>query len=159
MKSPFPRYVQLALWLAVYLGVSAVIGQVTRANIAGWYTGLDKPPLNPPNAVFPIVWTTLYVMMAVAGWILTRHKDMPAGRICLILFGAQTLVNWIWSFIFFEWHMLGLAFAWILGLIALVAVLILKVSTVSRTVMILLLPYLVWIAFASYLSGAIWLLN
>ncbi len=153
-----PR-VQLALWIISYMAIGSLIGRLTAADVDIWYKTLEKPSFNPPDLVFPIVWTILYIFMAIAGWRLAAHRQTPEGKLSFVLFCAQSLVNWGWSFVFFSAHLLGLAFGWILGLIAIVAVLILKAWEVDRTSALLLFPYLLWISFASVLSGTIWLLN
>lgn len=159
MNIALKRHGQVILWIAGFLAVSWGIGQFTRDDVDTWYRGLLKPDLNPPDLVFPIVWTTLYVLMAISGWILWNRRHHPEGKLCLTLFVMQTLINWAWSFLFFELHLLGFSFAWILGLILLMAVLILKSWTHARTASLLLFPTLLWISFASYLNGSIWLLN
>lgn len=159
MNIALNKYGQIALWIVVYVCVGWAIGRGTSEGIQTWYPDLVKPALNPPNLAFPIVWTSLYVMMAIAGWTLWTRRHAENGQLCVKLFAAQTAMNWIWSFIFFEWHMLGLAFGWILVMIALTVLLIFKAKDHAKPVSILFLPYLVWISFASYLSGMIWFLN
>jgi tryptophan-rich sensory protein len=159
MNIALHKHGRMALWIATYLFVGWMIGRATSDNVQGWYQGLNKPELNPPDFVFPVVWTLLYVMIAVAGAKLFEYRKSPEGRVCCTLFVIQTAMNWLWSFIFFEWHMLDVAFGWILALVLVVAVLILKASSHVRIAAYLLVPYLFWIAFASYLSGFIWLNN
>lgn len=159
MNMALNKYGRLALWIAVYVTVGWLIGRTTMDNVQTWYPTLAKPPLNPPDIVFPIVWTSLYVMMAIAGCTLWSRRTLPQGKLCVTLFGIQTLMNWLWSFIFFEWHLLGLAFGWIIVMIALTVILIKTSWTHARPAAILLIPYLLWISFASYLSGSIWFLN
>jgi tryptophan-rich sensory protein len=160
MKNPLrhPR-AQLAFWIIAYMAIGSLIGNLTAADVSGWYKTLEKPSFNPPNLAFPIVWTTLYIFMGIAGWRLWSRRHSPEGKLSFTLFCAQSLLNWGWSFVFFTAHLLGLAFGWILVLIALVAVLILKAWDVDRTSALLLFPYLLWISFASVLSGTIWVLN
>ena len=150
---------QLAFWIIAYMAIGSLIGNLTAADVSGWYKTLEKPSFNPPNLAFPIVWTTLYIFMGIAGWRLWSRRYSPEGKLSFALFCAQSLLNWGWSFVFFTAHLLGLAFGWILILIALVAVLILKAWDVDRTSALLLFPYLLWISFASVLSGTIWVLN
>lgn len=159
MNIALHKHGRLALWIATYLCVGWIIGRMTNDDVQGWYRTLEKPALNPPDIVFPLVWTTLYVMIAIAGYKLFEHRKSPTGKTCCTLFVIQTILNWLWSFVFFEWHLLGLAFGWILVMVVLVAALILKASGHIRIAAYLLVPYLFWIAFASYLSGSIWLLN
>lgn len=159
MSPVVKRYGPPALWILVYLAAGMLIGAATSDSVSTWYQTLAKPALNPPPVVFPIVWSALYVMMGLAGWLLWQQRNAAGGKLALGLFGIQTLMNWEWSFIFFQWHMLGTAYVWILAMVAVVGILIFAALKVSRTAALLLLPYLAWIGFASYLSGSIWVLN
>lgn len=152
-------YLFLPLWIFVYLGVARLIGDMTRKEIPGWYESLAKPALNPPDIAFPIVWTTLYIFMAVVGWRIWQRRDSSGGEMLLTFFAIQTIVNWAWSYWFFDFHELAISFFWILGLIGLVGWLIFKLWRFDRISAYLLLPYLAWISFASYLNGMIWHLN
>lgn len=151
------KYGSLAFWIALYVSVGWIIGRATMDDVQTWYPSLLKPPLNPPDVVFPIVWTSLYVMMAITGWMIWQRR-LQLGSIP-VLFGIQTLLNWAWSFVFFEFHLLGVAFAWIAVMIALTVLLISKLWNPLKLAAILLVPYLLWISFAAYLSGSIWILN
>lgn len=150
---------RLALWILAYMAIGSLIGRLTAADVDVWYKTLEKPSFNPPDIAFPVVWTILYILMGIVGWRLWQERRSPEGKLCFVLFAVQSVLNWGWSFVFFSAHLLGLAFGWILALIAVVAVLILKAWSLDRTVSLLLFPYLLWISFASTLSGMIWLLN
>lgn len=156
MREKIKFYAPLVLWIAAYLTVAKFIGDMTRAEIPDWYNNLVKPPLNPPDIAFGIVWTILYILIAIAGWRLWCARKNENGRCNLTLFTLQTLVNWAWSYIFFYYHLTFFAFIWILILICLVAALIYKSDRINRMI---LFPYLAWISFASYLNGMIWYLN
>ncbi len=159
LKTSYKTYFSLFLWVAAYLAVAAVIGNMTRSEIPGWYAGLAKPALNPPDFIFPIVWTTLYIMMATCGFRLWRGRGQESGRLLFGLFAVQTVMNWAWSYFFFDFHRLDLSFFWIIGLDLVVAALIALAWKRDRVSALLLMPYLVWILFASYLNGMIWTLN
>ena len=150
------KYLSLALWIAVFMGVGKFIGDMTRDEIPGWYEGLQKSSLNPPDITFGIVWTILYILIAIAGWRLWQQRRSENGKCLMTLFAVQTFVNWAWSYVFFYYHLLGLGFIWIVALIALVAVLIYKSDRINR---LILAPYLLWISFAAYLNFTIWQLN
>lgn len=151
---------QLALWVLSFLGLSWIAARSTSESVSGWYSLLEKPFLTPPDIIFPIVWTFLYVLIAAAGWLLWRERNNSAHSLHLLfLFALQAMMNWGWSFIFFTLHLLGFAVIWIFALIACVVLLILGARKAERRVTILLIPYLVWLAFAAYLSAGIWFLN
>lgn len=153
------HFIQLTLWILLYVGAGWLIGALTSDSVNSWYQQLAKASLNPPPLAFPIVWTALYIMIAIAGWSLWQTATPKRKSLVCGLFILQTIMNWMWSFIFFEAHMLGLAFAWIVALIIVVAILILLSWSLSRRSALLLIPYLLWISFASYLSGSVWVLN
>lgn len=151
-----PQYIKLILWIGIYLAVSFGIGQVTQGEISGWYQDLQKPSFNPPNFVFPIVWSVLYIMTAIAGWNLWR---LSASKNLKIIFFVYTLMNWAWTPIFFGAHQLALGFIWIVALSTLNLVFIVKAWQVVRLSAVLVIPLLAWTSFASVLSYYIWMLN
>jgi tryptophan-rich sensory protein len=151
------RYRPLGLFLLVTLGVGAIASLFTEPSIRGWYAALVRPAITPPDWVFAPVWTTLYVLMAVAAWRVwqkTGLKD-PA----LYAFAGQLFLNLCWSAVFFGLHQIGFALAVLLVLdLALLATLILFWRRDPVAGMILV-PYLAWTSFASLLNFEFWLLN
>jgi tryptophan-rich sensory protein len=124
-----------------------------------WYAGLEKPELTPPNAVFGPVWSALYVAIAVAGWRLWRAAPSPRRRLALVLWGVQLVLNALWSWLSFGRHELGLALIDLVALVVVLVVLIATAARVSRAAAWLLSPYLLWVAFASWLNFRLWQLN
>jgi tryptophan-rich sensory protein len=124
-----------------------------------WYAGLTRPGWTPPNWLFGPVWTTLYVMIAVAGWLVWREGASPGRRTALLWYGLQLLLNALWSWLFFGLESPALGFADIFLLLAAIGATILAFRPVSRTAAWLLLPYLLWVGYASALNFAIWRLN
>ena len=98
-------------FLAAWLGSAA-----TTPKIDGWYASLAKPSFNPPNWIFGPVWSTLFLAMAVAAWLIWRQKGWSGAKLPLSLFGVQLVLNVLWSWIFFGFQNPGLAFAEILVL-------------------------------------------
>lgn len=148
--------------LGAFLVLVALAGGLgslaTTPNIATWYAGLAKPWFNPPNAVFPIVWTLLYAMMAVAGWLAWRPGGRTGGR-TLVPFLVQIALNVAWSFVFFAGHSPLAGLVVIALLLAAIVWTIAVFWPISRTAALLLLPYLLWVAFAAVLNVAIFTLN
>ena len=153
-------------WQALALGLfcltcflAAGLGSLfTAASVGSWYAGLAKPGWNPPAWVFGPVWTALYAMMAVAGWLVWRRGG-PGAWTALQLFAVQLVLNVGWSAVFFGLQMPGLAFAEILALWIAIAATLRTSWRVSRPAGILLVPYLLWVSFAAVLNFAIWRLN
>jgi tryptophan-rich sensory protein len=150
------RRLALIGWLA--LSFAASISGVF-VSTKGWYAGLTKPPWNPPAWVFGPAWTTLYVLMAVAAWLVWREGGWKRQRFPLGLFLLQWLLNALWTPLFFGMHCSGLAVAEIILLWLALAATLWSFWRVRKTAGVLLVPYLAWVTFASALNFAIWRLN
>ena len=124
-----------------------------------WYAVLDKPPLTPPNWVFPVAWTLLYLLIALAGWLAWQQPLGRSGRHAFICYGIQLLLNASWSWVFFGQHWIGAGAANILLLLLVVAVNIKLFLSLSRMAAVLLVPYFIWVGFALYLNAGIAWLN
>lgn len=148
----------LAGFIALTLAVSAIGARATLPEIPGWYAQLAKPSFTPPNWVFGPVWTTLYILMAIAAWLVWRTQA-PARTRALTIWGAQLVLNLAWSLLFFGAHRIGLALADVVLLMLAIAATILAFWPLSRVAALLLVPYLAWVGYASALTFAIWRLN
>jgi benzodiazapine receptor len=146
-------------WLALCFSVAAVSSIFSAESITHWYAGLIKPPLNPPNQVFGPVWTVLYALMAVSAWIVWKTRPSACRRRGLLLFCIQLGLNVLWTWSFFARHQPLTAFADIVVLWIGIFLTILTFRKMSRTAAWMLVPYLAWVTFASYLNLAIWRLN
>lgn len=145
--------IALGLFLLLVVGGGLVIGSVTMPG--GWYAALEKPSFNPPGWVFGPVWTTLYILIAVAGWRVWRDRFRSAER----LWWAALFLNFAWSPTFFAAHQVGAALAIILLLLASIVGFIAVTWRGDRIASFLFLPYAAWVGFASVLNGAILFLN
>jgi translocator protein len=159
-KSPAVAGLALALLLVLCLGVGFVGSIATASSIADWYPGLAKPSWTPDSSVFAPVWTALYIIMAVAAWLVWRKGMRYAGvRAALALFGAQLLLNLLWPFLFFALRSPEAGLLGIGALLVSVAFTTWAFFGLSRWAGLLMLPYLAWVAFASLLNLAIWRMN
>ncbi len=131
----------------------------TAPSIPTWYAGLAKPGWNPPNWVFGPVWSALYLSMAVAAWLVWRQAGWAGAARPLGLFGAQLVLNVLWSILFFGLHRPDLAFGEILILWAFILATLVLFWRWSKAAGLLLVPYLAWVTFASVLNFAVWRLN
>ncbi len=147
------QLVMLVLFVLATAAISA-FGAIFRPG--EWYAALAKPSWNPPNWVFGPVWTVLYIMIAIAGWLAWRAEGF--GR-AVTVWAVALIVNGLWSWLFFGRQMIGLAFVDIVVLLALIAGFIAATWTPARSAALLFLPYFAWVAYASTLNGAIWALN
>lgn len=146
----------LAGFLAVCLSVGALAGLVTAPAVTEWYPTLVKPSWRPPNWLFAPVWTILYVMMAVAAWLVWKAGN---SRAALLLWAGQLLLNFAWSFLFFGARSPGLGLIDIVALWLAIAATLFAFSLKSRLAAALMLPYLFWVSFALALNASIFLLN
>lgn len=124
-----------------------------------WYAGLAKPPMTPPDLLFPIAWTVLYLTMIAAAWQVWRRIGLIAGLAVLLPFVAQLGANGLWSILFFQWHRPDLALVNLVVLLALVALTIWRFHRAHPPAAWLLVPYLVWLGYAGYLNIGIIVLN
>ncbi len=151
---------QLVLAIVITEGAGALGSIFTARNIRGWYKTLNRPRLNPPNWVFAPVWTILYLLMAVAAWLVwQRGIASPGVVIALIVFLIQLVLNVLWSAIFFGWHNPAAAFAEIIFLWLSIILTIFEFSKISPAAAWLMVPYIIWVTFAAYLNFSIWRLN
>lgn len=130
----------------------------TMDQIDTWYASLNRPSWTPPNWVFGPVWTTLYVLMGTAAYLVSRSKKLGK-TLVLWLFFAHLIVNALWSIVFFGLHELELAFGIIVLLWALIALLMRLYWRHSRLATYLMVPYLLWVSYASSLNLGIIFLN
>lgn len=148
----------LIVFLAVCLGAGGLGSFFTASSVREWYPQLHKPAGTPPSWVFGPVWTTLYVLMAVAAWLVWRDYGTGA-RFALLIFFAQLALNVAWSGIFFGSRMPGVAFAEIVVLWLAIAFTMLVFVLLKPIAAALLVPYLLWASYAGYLNWGIWRLN
>ena len=153
------NFLQLLFWIIAFQFVGLLIGKMTQNNISVWYHGLIKSPLNPPDFVFPIAWGFLYVILAIVGWYLYKNKSRNNGKLIFNLYVIQIFMNWMWTPLFFQWHMIGLSFFWVVAMILITLVAFLLCIKHFKLVAVLLSPYLLWLIFASYLNYFVWLNN
>jgi len=142
--------------------LAGVIGSVFTAPAvrSAWYEGLIKPALNPPGWVFGPVWITLYALMGVAVFLVWKHGlSKREAKIALVAFGIQLFLNAVWSIIFFGMHNPGWALVDIMALWLAIVWTIAVFYKISRLSAYLLIPYIFWVSFASYLNYIIWTLN
>lgn len=140
---------------------AGIIGSVfTSSKIPTWYRGLVKPALNPPSWIFGPVWTTLYLLMGIALYIIWKKGLGAQGvKFALTIFAIQLILNTLWSIVFFGMQNTGLALINIALMWLFIAWTIVLFYKLSPTAGLLLVPYILWVSFASYLNYAIWTLN
>lgn len=144
----------LFLFVALSLGGGLLIGAF---NTPGeWYAALQKPPFNPPGWLFGPVWTTLYILIGIAGW---RVWQAARNSVSMGLWWAQMALNFAWSPVFFTLHNVAGALAIIIALLAVIVAFIVLTWKRDKPAAQLFIPYAAWVAFASLLNGSILALN
>ena len=152
----FIKYVSAVL---ICIGVGVLGSYFTIAEIPTWYASLNKPFFSPPNWVFGPVWTILYALMGISIVMVLEKAPKTKKNIFLGYFGLQLLLNFFWSVVFFGAHQPLFAFGIIIALWINIMYLILIYRKYSLTSALLLVPYLLWVSFASILNLAIVVLN
>ncbi len=160
-SSPWSLLFALVGFVGLCLLVGGATGTITELSVHDWYPSLTRPPGTPPNRVFPIVWTVLYVMIGIAAWRIWRDSARaPARRAAALrLWGWQLLCNALWTPAFFglESPLAGLIV--IAVLLLLIAFTLRAFARLDRLAMTFLLPYGLWTAYAAYLNVGFWWLN
>ncbi|GEP59873.1 TspO/MBR family protein [Reyranella soli] len=148
------RIISLTAFVVLALGGGMAIGFTSPAD--AWYAALSKPSFNPPNWIFPPVWTGLYVMIGIAGWIVWDRERRSAA---MAVWWLQLCLNFAWSPLFFSAHRIDLALAVILALLVAICAFIALTARRLPVAALLFSPYGLWILFASLLNASIASLN
>jgi benzodiazapine receptor len=153
------RYLGLAGFLVLTLGVGFAGRLATSSSVDTWYPTLAKPPLTPPDWIFGPVWTTLYILMAIAAWRIWLTLPGPGRRISLAVFVLQLVLNLAWSVVFFGLQLPRVALAFLIAVFLAVLADTILFAQRERLAAALMLPYLAWLGFAGYLNFGIVQLN
>ena len=158
--TPRQSYFGLLGFLVATFAVSVMGGVATSSSVDTWYRELAKPEITPPDWVFPVAWTILYVLMAIAAWRVWRAiAETGHGRRALAAWWVQLGLNLAWSVIFFGLRAPGVALMELVLLAAAIAVTIALFLKVDRIAAALMFPYAAWVTYAAVLNGAIVALN
>lgn len=161
MKFNLPK-LAISLLLPLFIGYLGSL--FTISQIQTWYSQINKPSLLPPNGIFGPVWTTLYILMGIAFYFIWTEKIGKKQKVAdrswaIKIYLIQLALNLLWSIVFFKFHLLTLAVAEILVLWVMILFTIIEFRKIKAVTMWLLIPYLAWVTFATYLTTAVWWLN
>jgi benzodiazapine receptor len=145
-------------WFAATF-VTGAVGAIASVSAATFYRELSQPSWAPPAWLFGPVWSALYVLMGIAAWLVWREHGFRGAATGLKLFVVQLIANATWSWLFFVWHQGALSLVEIVLLWSLIAGTIVAFWRLHRLAALLLVPYLLWVSFATGLSGSLWRLN
>ncbi len=151
------KTIKLILCILLPLLVGGISGYFTSQSIPNWYVYLNKPSFNPPNYLFGPVWTLLYILMGISFYLILNKPKV--NWLLVGIFITQLILNFFWSFIFFNAHNLGLALFEIILLWASILTMIILFYKTNKWAAILNIPYLLWVSFATLLNYSIYSLN
>ncbi len=150
----------LILNVALTLGIGGLVGWATANGVTTWYTTLNKPSFNPPNWLFRPVWTTLYVLIGIAAYLIwQKRKNIPHFPRTVAIYLIQLILNLAWSFIFFYMHEIGFALAEIVLLLIMIIFNGVYFFRIDKWAGFLFVPYILWVLFATFLNYTIFILN
>ncbi len=150
----------LSLFILLVFFIEWTGYKLTITSVNDWYLLLQKPSWNPPGWLFGPVWTILYIMIAVSGWlVLIKAKPSQQKQHAFIVYTLQLVCNLAWSYFFFFLKNPGFALVDVVGLLVLIGINIKMFTHLYRPAAILLIPYFIWTLFATILNGFIWTLN
>jgi tryptophan-rich sensory protein len=145
-------------WLAL-TATAAAAGAIASLDAASFYAQLARPSWAPPAGAFGPVWSVLYLLMAIAAWLVWREPPSSRRTVALTLFVAQLVLNALWSWLFFAWHRGALSLVDVLVLLALIVAMLGPFWRTRPLAGMLIVPYLAWVAFASELTFVVWRAN
>jgi translocator protein len=151
--------IKLIISILLPLGLGSIAGIYTAQSVPEWYETLIRPSFNPPNWIFGPVWTALYILMGVSLFIIWNQRASKARNLAILVFMIQLLLNFGWSFIFFYFNMIALAFIEIIMLWMSIIWMIILFYKIKPLASYINIPYLLWVTFATVLNGAYFFLN
>ena len=155
---PVRQSIPSLIVFTLLVAVAAYIGSTSNTDL--WYRNLEKPPLNPPDWIFGVVWPILYILIIIAAWLVWRTETYEkTKRLALGFFGAQLVLNALWSWLFFTLHEPGVALIDIILLNIAIMGMIGWYGRINRTAAWMMVPYILWVGFATYLNWGIWAMN
>lgn len=139
--------------------LGAVSGIATSSAIDGWFLTVNKPSINPPNWVFGPVWTILYALMGYSLYRIIVSDSKQNKKAAYVLFALQAALNFLWSFLFFYFHQIGLALIEIIVLEAIILLMIMAFVKIDKLAAYANIPYFLWVAFATFLNYSFYIIN
>ena len=151
---------KLAISCAISLGTGALSAVISMPGMSN-FDKAAKPPLTPPSWLFPIVWTILFLLMGISAYLVytDKYSNPDERKRALVIYGAQLAVNFFWPIVFFSLSAYFLAFIWIILLLVLVIIMTRKFYAISPAAGIIQIPYIIWTAFATYLTFGVFVMN
>jgi benzodiazapine receptor len=135
-------------------------GLITVKSVKTWYPGIAKPSFNPPNWLFGPVWSTLFIIIGIASYLVwKKRKQIVRLPRTIAVYFIQLILNLLWSFLFFYSHLIGAALIEIIALLVAIAINGMVFYKIDKTAGLLFIPYFLWVSFATILTYNIFILN
>ena len=151
--------IKLVVSLLLPLSVGAVAGMFTSQAVPTWYASLNRPSFNPPNWVFGPVWTSLYILLGISFYLIWKENPSKYRNLAIKVFSIQILLNFLWSFIFFYFNLIGVALLEIILLWTSIVAMIYLFYKIKPIAAYLNIPYFLWVSFATILNSGYYFLN
>ena len=155
-KANWKSYV---FWIVLTEATGLLAGLLSRPGTQIYEDMVLKPALSPPGWLFPVVWSILYLLMAIGVARIALSQEASSRKSALRIYLLQLAVNFVWPLIFFNLRAFGAAFFWLVLLWALIVWMTLSFREIDKSASALQIPYLIWVAFAGYLNCGVWMLN
>jgi translocator protein len=149
---------KILICILISISLGGLIGASSSSSITDWYPSIIKPSWNPPNWIFGPVWSALYICIGMAFAIIWHCEEHPKKK-AYRLFAIQFILNLAWTPIFFNFHQIGFAFIEIIFMLLFIILTIREFYKINRIAAYLLVPYAIWVSFATVLNGTIYYLN
>lgn len=143
---------KLAAWVVSFQIIGIYIGLSTESAMNHWYIELNKSSLTPPGYIFSIVWPLLYISLAIFGYNLNKTKNSKSTSALYIIYWIQMLLNWSWSYIFFNLKMAFIALVLLASIVLINFIIIFRLIKLHNKNWYIIIPYFLWICFALYLN-------
>lgn len=145
--------------IAIPLAVGGVSGFLTSGGVEEFTLNAEKPFFTPPGWLFPVAWTILYTLMGISAYLIEATQTTKDKKTAFILYYLQLFFNFVWSFIFFNAGNYLFAFIWIAILWVLILATTVEFHKINPKAAYLMIPYIIWVAFAAVLNFSVYLLN
>ena len=153
------KWKNIVIWVLLSEATGALSGWLSRDSTEIYNLTVQKPPLSPPEWLFPVVWGLLYALMGIGAGLVANSQPTRERSRGLNLMVAQLIVNFFWPLLFFNLQAFGFSLLWLLALWTLVLLMILQFRKTVPLAAWLQIPYLLWLTFAVYLNAGVWILN
>jgi translocator protein len=150
---------KLVIAILIPLALGAIAGRFTAQAVPDWFASLNRPSFSPPNWIFGPVWTVLYILLGISLFLIWKQIPSKQRNNALWIFSLQMFLNFIWSFVFFYFHQIGLALIVIIGLWISIIFMLISFYKIKPLAAYLNMPYLLWVTFASVLNAGYFILN